>query len=156
MDRWPAEFIRFMERPVPIFIHVAAARRGVAPFSCRGYAARADLEKDQVWICILQSQWLRLNEYIQELSWLAVLLTAGPDNESYQIKGTFDRVQPVLKEDCELMERQRKWTSEYFPHLLPLVAVANSNCLAISLRVRSIYLQTPGPHAGALLTERSH
>lgn len=154
MNQLPEELIRFLERPVPLFVHVAAARPGQAPFVCRGYAVRADFENHRIWIAILKSQWPRLSEYLQEQPWLAALLTAGTDNESYQIKGAFSQHRTMTKDDHALMERQRNLVADVFPHLLPVVAVASSDCLMVSMQVTDVYLQTPGPHAGSLLTER--
>lgn len=155
MSQWPAELIRFLERPVPIYIHLAAAGHEASPFVCRGYGIRADRENGLVWVYIMHSQWLRLSECTQDQSWLAVLLTAGTDNESYQLKGRFIRHRIVTGDDSPCIDRQRKLTSDYFPHLLPLVSVTASHCDAVCMRVDNVYLQTPGPGAGALLSERS-
>ncbi|MGE5704276.1 MAG: hypothetical protein ACM32O_17255 [Clostridia bacterium] len=155
MDQWPFAFIHFLERPVPIFIHLAAAKHGMPPLTCRGYGIRADLTNGRLAFFILQSQWLRLRDYMGENSAVAVLLTAGTDNESYQVKGIFEQLSPISAEDQLKMEQQRKWTLAYFPSLVPLIAVSAANCVAITLRVTSIYLQTPGPDAGSLLVERS-
>lgn len=153
MERWPAELIRFIERPVPMYAHLAAGKPGVTPFVCRGYGAQSDQENGEMWIYILQSQWRRLNECMQDKYWLAALLTAGTDNESYQLKGRFAGYRSIARQDRSVLERQRKLTADHFPHLLRLVDVDPSLCLAVGLEVNEIYLQTPGPHAGILLSE---
>lgn len=155
MIHWPKEFLRFLERPVPIFMHVAAAKPGMEPLICRGYGVRLNPDNGEVAVSILLNQWLRLKEYSSDTLWLAVLLTSGTDNESYQLKGTYTEYRALSAEDRIAMEQQRHLASERFPYLLSVVAVATSDCLCVTLQVNRIYVQTPGQGAGALLAERS-
>ncbi|QMV42233.1 hypothetical protein [Cohnella cholangitidis] len=154
MKRWPADLARLLDRQVPIFIHVAAAHDEMPPMSCRGYFARTDERSGQVWIGILKSQWARLQPYIQRKSKLAALLTCGLDNESYQVKGTFVERRSCSDEDNATLEDQIKITFRHYPNLVPLVSVHPSDCLCIGIEVQSIYQQTPGKDAGALIYER--
>ncbi|TDF97081.1 hypothetical protein [Paenibacillus piri] len=155
MNAYPDEFVRFLERPVPKFLHLASVRKGQSPICCRGYAARAEYEQSRIWIYILRSQWLRLHEALQPEHWLAVLLTSGVDNESYQVKGQYDGYRPFAKEDHGLLEQQRELTLQTFPQLASLHTVNPVDCFAIGLKAAEVYSQTPGPQAGFLVSERS-
>ncbi|MBD0380051.1 hypothetical protein [Paenibacillus sedimenti] len=84
MIQWPTKLIQFMERPVPKFSHIAAMTHGMPPVNCRGYGFHIDIENGLAVVYLLRSQWLKLNEYLRKQKWLAVLVTAGTDNESYQ------------------------------------------------------------------------
>jgi hypothetical protein len=154
MSPWPRELLPFVHRPVPFFLHVSAAWHEVPPFLCRGYGVRLDLEEELIWVYILQSQWLRLSEACPHPGPFSLLMTAGTDNESYQVKGALRRQQPVTMEDIEVLERQRQRIAATFPHLIPIVSIAASQCVALGLQASEVYLQTPGPNAGALLGER--
>jgi hypothetical protein len=153
VNRWPADLARLLDRQVPIFIHVAAVNDDMPPMSCRGYFARTDERSGLVWIGILKSQWARMQEYMQRRSKLATLLTCGLDNESYQVKGTFVERRYCTDEDNEALEDQKKFTFRYYPNLAPLVSVNSSDCLCIGIKIQSIYQQTPGLNAGALIYE---
>ncbi|MFC0216572.1 hypothetical protein ACFFK0_29685 [Paenibacillus chartarius] len=151
MITWPEEVIGFLRRPVPIFLHVAAARIGKVPFTCRGYGFAAEPESGRLGVYVLKSQWLRLNAYMEGGRETAVLLTSGVDNESYQFKGTLQASRALNREDARTIEEQRKRVYQYAPHLLPVLHVSPSGCLAIELRIRAIYSQTPEPEAGSLI-----
>lgn len=153
--KWPMEFASFLERPVPKFIHLAAWREGQAPFGCRCYGFGPEPGEDVSWIYILRHEWLRLRPSLREGDWLAMLLTSGIDNESYQVKGPFIRVRPVNKEDLACMDRERSLIRTIFPDLLALVNENPADCIALGVRGEAVYIQTPGPLAGSLLQERS-
>lgn len=146
---WPDELTQFLERPVPIYMHVAAATTGMPPFACRGYGFRAEPERDRLWIYIVKNQWPRLHGHLQQ--WLAALLTSGVDNESYQLKGTWTDCRNAGSDDQPFLDKQRAYTYRYFPHLVPMLSVSPADCLAVSMQVRAVYVQTPGPRAGMLL-----
>lgn len=154
MKQWPKELTRFLERPSPLFTHVAAVKHGASPFCCRGYGVQADAGNGLLWISILTKQWRRLSDYKADDPYLAVLLTSGLDNESYQVKGPFVRCRTFAEDDSASLERQRKLTIDYFPNLAQLLHIDSSDCLVIGMEVHSVYIQTPGPRAGSLLAER--
>lgn len=151
MDIFPAELLHFLERPEPVFIHVAAANKDNIPLGCRGYGIREDLKHELVWVYLLKAQWLRLKPFLENHPWLAVLLTSGVNNDSFQIKGTFGEYRALSQEDEWMLERQRIYAFQYFPHLALLQTVDPSECLAIGVKAKAVYLQTPGPQAGYML-----
>ncbi|MBO9596611.1 MAG: hypothetical protein J7559_02140 [Cohnella sp.] len=152
---WPESVKRFLGRQVPIFTHLAAAKPGEFPFTCRGYGYRPSFESERLWLFILKTQWLRMKEYIEHSAELAALLTSGVDNESYQFKGRFAEIRGLSKEDIAALEEQRKWVFAQAPALAPLIHVSASDCVAVGLQVGAIYSQTPGPDAGSPAMERS-
>lgn len=167
MDQWPIEINRFMQRDTPVFTHMAAARKGAAPFSCRGYGYWLEKDRGIMWIYILKSQWLRLKAYMQEETGngiadqpeperervLAALFTSGIDNESYQVKGPYAEYRLLTALDTEVIGEQRSRVSRHTPGLLRLMGVSPADCLAVGIMVRAVYVQTPGPDAGSLIRE---
>ncbi len=150
---WTEEVVRFQQREVPVFIHVAAVKEDQTPFTCRGYGYRSDREEGVIRTYVLKSQWLRLNEYAELLRELAVLLTSGVDNESYQFKGRFRNAGPLDAEDAVALAEQLRRVSKYAPGLLPLIRVMPSDCYALEIGIHSVYTQTPGPDAGRPVME---
>ncbi|WP_123042421.1 hypothetical protein [Cohnella candidum] len=152
------ELSRFLERDVPKFIHLAAGRGGRAPFSCRAYACRpeAGQGREHYWIYVRESQWARVQEHVKEEAQMAVLLTSGVDNESYQIKGTYAGVRALNPEDQACLKREQHRIRAALPDMFaPPIGVEASECLAVGLAFESLYVQTPGPQAGAAIAERS-
>ncbi|WP_276352252.1 hypothetical protein [Cohnella caldifontis] len=153
MRKPPQELIDFTQRHVPIFIHLAAAMPNEVPFLCRGYGFELDAGTERLWVYILKNQGLRLKEYGRPLGILSALLTSGVDNESYQLKGRFADVRSLSKEDASLLAERHRWVALHTPALAPIVRVNASDCLAVGLRVQTVYVQTPGPNAGFPLWE---
>jgi len=155
MQRWPDELIRFVEQQAPLYIHLAAALPGAAPFVCRGYGLSAELrESDRIRVHVLKSQWARVAGLLREDQPLAVLATSGLDNESYQLKGKYAGCRASSEELAPMLDRQRRIASLHFPHLVSLTNVKPSDCLAVGIDIAVAYEQTPGPGAGSLLAER--
>lgn len=153
MNHWRKRLTPFWESRAPMFIHLAAARSGHIPFCCRGYGFLTDTEPDRIWIFILRSQWRKIDEYLAYNQELAVLMTSGEDNESYQIKGRFLERRTMNMEEVSALEHMRAMASLYASGLESLYMVSPSDCLSIGIGIRSTYVQTPGPEAGARLAE---
>ncbi|MBW5446056.1 hypothetical protein GE107_08275 [Cohnella sp. CFH 77786] len=153
---WPDAFGRFLEREVPKFIHLAACRPDRALFSCRAYACRPEAESGAFRVYIRNVQWQRIREDVRSGSRLAVLLTSGVDNESYQVKGTFAGVQAMDTEDCAFLKREQNRIRIALPDMfVPPIAVAPMECVSVILVGNTYYIQTPGPSAGCPIPERS-
>lgn len=153
MNDWPVEWIRFTEREAPVFLHLACAKPGETPYSCRGYGCRLDPERTQLTVYILKSQWPRLQEALGPGRQLAVLMTSGTDNESYQVKGIYRSAGILSGEDEAALVRLHGWIERHTPSLAPLIRVRPADCLAVALDIRALYVQTPGPRAGSALWE---
>ncbi|WP_127529889.1 hypothetical protein [Paenibacillus kobensis] len=153
MNKWPDEINLFLQRPVPIFIHLAAAQKGTTPYISRGYGVQPEPERELLWIYILKTQWLRLKECIENQQHLAVLLTSGVDNESYQFKGQFIGFRSLTKQDNTKLYEQSRKVSQQLPGVASLVQVSPSECLAVGIQIRAVYVQTPGPRAGSIVME---
>ncbi|WP_135556781.1 hypothetical protein [Paenibacillus cymbidii] len=145
---------RLLEPPVPLFIHLAASGADGRPFGCRGYAVVTERERGRIWVSVMRRQWRRLHDTARPDAWLAVLLTSGVDNESYQIKGAYCGYRPLAKEDASALERQLEWTERTFPRLSLLHAVSPNDCFAVGVEISAVFGQTPGPQAGVRLPER--
>lgn len=147
---WPEPFAVFLERTVPKFIHLAAYNHGAAPFGCRGYAFRAEAHAASVYV--VRSQWARLENYMDKRpSRIAVLVTSGVDNESYQVKGRFAGCRPLEQEDTFVLDKAQAVIRETFPHMSAPFMIQPWDCMAIGIEPSAVYIQTPGPMAGELL-----
>lgn len=153
MDYLPSQLIDFLNRTEPVFIHLAVSRNNDAPFSCRGYGYRLIPEEDFMCIYILKSQYSRIKKHSELQNQIAVLLTSGDNNESYQLKGPYREHRALTEEDKHILKQQIKFASQYFPNITPVINVNESDCLAIIFSISSIYSQTPGPNAGFIITE---
>ena len=99
-----------------------------------------------------------LVESLQENGELAVTVEEFPSHETYQFKGRYLSDRPVRHDDVEIVDRIRR---RFVRSLRPLMAHAPEEALsafvakpslAVEFEVLEIYLQTPGPGAGAPIT----
>ena len=96
-----------------------------------------------------------LVESLEDNGQLAVTVEEFPSHETYQFKGRYLRHRPLQQEDVEIVDRIRERLvrslrpiySDVPEHLLNAFVVKPS--LAVEFEVVEIYLQTPGPGAGA-------
>lgn len=150
---WPVPFLRFLDRPVPKFCHLAAAMPDRLPFGCRVYAIRLIEKLEALDVYILRSQWQRIESDIRSESPMAALLTSGVDNESYQVKGVYTLSRPLDGEDTFILKKEQETIRLAFPEMTAPFQVTPSQCTAIRLTQLAFYVQTPGASAGLPLTE---
>src|SRR5262245_29499242 len=89
----------------------------------------------------------------------ALTVCEVPSHETYQFKGSYVGSRPVQAEDLSVYESYRRRFVERICSLFGLPGdTARSYvpppALAISFKVREIYLQTPGPGAGTRVVPR--
>jgi hypothetical protein len=98
-----------------------------------------------------------LVESVQENGQFALTVEEYPSHETYQFKGRYLRHRPLEQEDVEAVDRIRE---RFVRNVMPLYPGAPPNPLrsfilppelAVEFAVDEIYLQTPGPGAGARL-----
>jgi len=98
-----------------------------------------------------------LVESLQENGELALTVEDFPAHETYQFKGRYVRHRPVQREDLEIVHRIRERFMKNMRTVFPAVpegivgAFISTPGLAIEFEVFEIYVQTPGPGAGARL-----
>jgi hypothetical protein len=98
-----------------------------------------------------------LIESLQDNGELALTVEAFPSHETYQFKGRYLRHRAVQREDMEVAARIRQRFLKSVRHIYTdapehlLDAWMHAPAVGVEFEVREIYLQTPGPGAGARL-----
>ena len=87
---------------------------------------------------------------------IAITLEEIPVHETYQVKGRYLSHRPVRPEDIEIANRTRERFVKSVAALYRNAALANllrasiaSPTVAVEIEVREVFVQTPGPGAGA-------
>jgi len=98
-----------------------------------------------------------LVESFEDNGQIAVTIEEYPEHETYQFKGRYVRHRPAVPADAEITERIRE---RFVRGVLPIAgegaepvlrAFVQPPALAFEVEVREIFVQTPGPGAGARL-----
>ena len=96
-----------------------------------------------------------LVESLQENGEFALTVEDFPVHETYQFKGRYVRHRPVQREDIDIVDRIRERFMKNLRTVFPAMPEAMSGAfiskpaLAVEFEVSEIYVQTPGPGAGA-------
>ena len=94
-------------------------------------------------------------ESLQENGELALTVEDFPAHETYQFKGRYARHRPVQRDDIDIVDRIRERFMKSMRAVFPVVpegivgAFISKPALAVEFEVSAIYVQTPGPGAGA-------
>ena len=156
----PGKIVRFLEQ----YANVAFAGtrdRDLVPYGHRvcGWSVGAD---QRTMTAFIPEEFRpKLIESLQDNGELAVTVEEFPSHETYQFKGRYMRHRPVRHEDVEIVDRIRR---RFVKSLRPLMPHApeeacethssRSHALAVEFEVLEVYLQTPGPGAGARICRR--
>jgi len=87
----------------------------------------------------------------------ALTIEQFPSHETYQFKGRYLRQRPLEPQDIDVVDRIRARLVKNIRPLYPkapdvlLNWFVGTACLAVEFQVDEVYLQTPGPGAGARL-----
>ena len=98
-----------------------------------------------------------LVESLQDNGELAVTVEDFPTHETYQFKGRYLRHRPVQREDIDIVDRIRERFMKSLRRVYAAVPEGMAGAfvakpgLAVEFAVFEIYVQTPGPGAGARL-----
>jgi hypothetical protein len=98
-----------------------------------------------------------LVESLQDNGALAVTVESFPAHETYQFKGRYIRHRPVQPDDIDIVNRIRDRFMKSIRTIFPMApegtmkAFVSRPGLAVEFEVHEIYVQTPGPGAGARL-----
>ena len=96
-----------------------------------------------------------LVESLQENGELALTVEAFPAHETYQFKGRYVSHRPPHREDLAIVDRIRERFIKNMRAVYPVLpegiagAFTSKPALAVEFEVSEIYVQTPGPGAGA-------
>jgi hypothetical protein len=100
-----------------------------------------------------------LIESLEDNGQFALTVCEVPSHETYQFKGVWVGSRPVAEADLAVYESYRERFAERVSQLLGFPeerarAYVRRPSLALSFKVREIFLQTPGPEAGRRLVPR--
>ena len=96
-----------------------------------------------------------LVESLQENGELALTVEDFPAHETYQFKGRYVSHRPAHREDIAIVDRIRERFMKSMRTVFPVLpegivgAFTSKPALAVEFEVSEIYVQTPGPGAGA-------
>jgi hypothetical protein len=96
-----------------------------------------------------------LVESLQENGEMALTVEAFPAHETYQFKGRYVSHRPAHREDIAIVDRIRERFMKNMRAVFPVLpegivrAFTSKPAFAVEFEVSEIYVQTPGPGAGA-------
>jgi hypothetical protein len=152
----PGKIVRFLEERANV-AHGGTRDRDLVPHGHRIVGWRV-VEEGRVLTTLIHEQFMaHLLESLEDNGHFAVTVEEFPAHESYQFKCRYVRHRPVEPEDLEITARVRE---RFVRRVLPIFPDATEPMLrafvlnphvAVECEVLEIYLQTPGPGAGARL-----
>jgi hypothetical protein len=152
----PGRLVRFLEQYANLAF--AGTRDGnLVPYGHRVSGWRVGGAGRTLTAFISEQFTARLIESFENNGELALTVEEFPSHETYQFKGRYLRHRPLQPEDVEIVDRIRM---RFVKSVHPLYADAPEDllkafilkpCVAVEFEVSEIYLQTPGPGAGARL-----
>jgi hypothetical protein len=151
----PGKIIRFLERAN---VSHAGTRDGqLVPHGHKVSGWR--MGGDEKTLTVLLPEFARphLIESLEDNGQFSVTIEEYPAHETYQFKGQYIRHRSAGAEDVEIVDRTReRFLTSVLPFFgeearAPIRAFVQPPALAVDIEVREIYVQTPGPGAGARL-----
>jgi hypothetical protein len=152
----PGKILRFLDD----YANVAFAgtrSRDLVPYGHRVSGWRVSADGRSLTALIAEPFVNHLVESLEDNGAFAVTIEQFPSHETYQFKGRYLRQRPLEPQDVDTVGRIRgrlvKGLRPMFPHAPEAMLnwFVPDPYLAIEFEVDEIYLQTPGPGAGARL-----
>jgi len=152
----PGRIIRFLEQYANLAF-AGTRDRNFVPYGHRVSGWRGGGGGRTLTAFISEQFTARLVESLEENGQLALTVEEFPSHETYQFKGRYLRHEPLQPEDVEIVDRIRM---RFVKSIQPLYSDTPEDllkafilkpCVAVEFEVLEIYLQTPGPGAGARL-----
>jgi hypothetical protein len=152
----PGKIVRFLE----LYANVAFAgtrTQDLVPCAHRVSGWRVGADGRHLTALIAEGFTAHLIESLEANGEVALTVEEFPSHETYQFKGRYLRHRPLEIEDIESVGRVR---DRFFKSVRPIFSEAPEHllkafvlkaCLAVEFEVHEVYLQTPGPGAGARL-----
>jgi predicted pyridoxine 5'-phosphate oxidase superfamily flavin-nucleotide-binding protein len=143
----------FLASPVMIVIGTADGR--LKPAIGRGLAARLDSEAGAVELVFCERQWSLTAANLRANGAVAVTFSRPSDYVSYQLKGRAI-LREATAEDLALCGRYRRDIQQAVGALgvaskMMAQWLVGEQLVVARIAVEAIFVQTPGPKAGALL-----
>ena len=152
----PSKILRFLDQDGNLAF-AGTRGRDLVPYGHRVSGWRASTDGLTLTAFMTEHSTARLLESLEDNHAFALTVEQFPTHETYQFKGRYLRQRPIDPEDVQIVDRIRarlfKSFRPLFPHAPDGLAdwFVGTPCLAVEFQVEEIYLQTPGPGAGARL-----
>jgi hypothetical protein len=149
----PAKIVQFLAHANVAHAGTRDARLVPHGHSVCGWILAPDLRT--LTVIVPEGAQAYLVESLEDNGQLAVTIEKYPENETYQFKGQYLRHRAAVQSDVELVQGIRE---RFIQAVLPragelaegaLRSFIQRPALAVDMEVREIYVQTPGPGAGA-------
>jgi len=152
----PNRIVRFVEHDANLAF-AGTRDRHLVPRGHRVSAWQIGSDRRTLTAFVAENFTDGLIEALEDNGQLALTVEEFPSHETYQFKGRFLRHRPIVAADLAIVERARERFVRRLKSLLtdhPLSALSDfipPPALAVEFEVRDIFVQTPGPGAGARL-----
>jgi hypothetical protein len=152
----PGRILRFLEQHANVAF-AGTRDRGLVPYGHRVSGWLVEPGGQTMTAFVPEHSTARLVESLQDNGEFALTVEEFPSHETYQFKGRYLRHRSVQREDFQVVERIRDRFLRSFRQIYsdapePLLnAFVLVPALAVEFEVREIFVQTPGPGAGARL-----
>jgi hypothetical protein len=149
----PGKILRFLERAN--VSHAGTRDRNLVPHGHRVSGWRVGSDGRTLTVLIPATARAHLIESLEDNGEFSVTIEEYPAHEAYQFKGRYLRHRPVESEDVAIADRMReRFLMSVMPFygeaaVIPVRAFIQPPGLAVDVEVCEIYVQTPGPGAGA-------
>jgi hypothetical protein len=152
----PPKIIRFLERAN--VAHAGTRDARLVPHGHRVSGWRAGADVATLVVLVSESSRGHLIESLEDNGEFSATIEEYPAHEAYQFKGSYVRHWAAGADEMAIADRVRE---RFLRAVLPLFgeeaerpvrAFIQRPAVAVEFRVREIYVQTPGPGAGALLS----
>jgi hypothetical protein len=151
------ELIAFLEQGVSLLVGTCDA--SLTPHSLRATGVRVHDDHRHVTLYLPEVTSRNTVTDVAANPRVAVLASQPLDHRSFQLKGAVTRVGPAPDEARPLVEEYLAGFARVLELVgMPYEVVANLShwpSVALEFRVEELYLQTPGPGAGARLSGHS-
>ncbi len=152
----PGKIVRFLEQRANVAF-AGTRDRDLVPHGHRVSGWRVDADGGTLTALVPEQSAAHLVESLEDNGQFALTVEESPSHETYQFKGRYLRHRPLQDDDVETVDRIRE---RFVKNLRPIFADLPEHALeafvlkahvAVEFEVIEIYLQTPGPGAGARL-----
>jgi hypothetical protein len=155
VDSLPGRLVRFLDQYANLAF-AGTRGRDLTPHGHRASGWRVGADGRTLTAIIAEGFTSHLVESVDDNGQFAVTVEEFPSHETYQFKGQYVRHRPLQPEDIDAVDRIRerfvKSVTQLYPDAEPLLrSFILRPELAVEFEVREVYLQTPGPGAGARL-----
>jgi hypothetical protein len=152
----PGKILRFLEQHANVAF-AGTRNHELVPYGHRVSGWFVEAGGRTITALVAKNSTATLVESLQDNGELALTVEEFPSHETYQFKGRYLRHRSVQREDIQVVDRIR---DRFLKSVRPIFndvpeqllnAYIQVPAVAVEFEVREIFVQTPGPGAGARL-----